>query len=116
MRKCTLYVIKCRTPGKWYVGTTIRPVHVRIAEHRIGYACKWTRRHGFSKVYCTFEVPNHLASKYENDVWMFLARQHGPENVRGGDVTIVQRMSDAIPDYLLPMEFGGTRVCDWGIV
>ena len=55
------------------------------------------------------------ASRFENDVWMYLARIHGPENVRGGDVTIVQRGTDAIPDWILPQEFGGHRIVNWGV-
>ena len=40
----------------------------------------------------------------------------GPSGSAGGDVTIVQRYgNDSIPDYLLPEEFGGTRIVNWGI-
>ena len=39
---------------------------------------------------------------------------YGPTNVRGGDVTIVHRHDDEIPDWLMPEEFGGTRRVDWG--
>lgn len=112
---CTLYIIECKTKGRWYVGTTYRNADKRFAEHRAGHGCKWTRRHGFKRIHRKFVVPLHEASRYENDVWMMLARQHGPENVRGGDVTIVQRGTDAIPAYLLPEEFGGDRIVDWGI-
>ena len=83
---CTLYVVECVTPNTWYVGTTCREKHKRFEEHFAGVACKWTMRHG-----------------------------DGPERVRGGDVTIVRRQDDGIPDWLLPEEFGGTRRVDWGI-
>ena len=33
---CTLYVIRCKTPGKWYVGTTYRQKQKRFDEHRAG--------------------------------------------------------------------------------
>jgi len=60
-------------------------------------------------------VPLGKASSLENDVWMHFARRYGPENVRGGDVTIVQRDTDEIPNWLLPEEFGGDRIVDWGL-
>ncbi len=112
---CTLYIIECRTPRHWYVGTTYREARHRFAEHRAGYGCKWTRKHGFKKVSKAFRVPLHGASALENDVWMHLARQYGPNNVRGGDVTIVHEHTDEIPDWCLPREFGGSRVVDWGL-
>ena len=112
---CTLYVVQCKTPGRYYVGTTYREKSVRFNEHRCGYACKWTRRHGFKRIVTQFTVPLGKASSLENDVWMHFARRYGPENVRGGDVTIVQRDTDEIPNWLLPEEFGGDRIVDWGL-
>ena len=46
---------------------------------------------------------------------MELAREYGPENVRGGDVTYVDFKceSDTVPDWLLPIEFGGQRLVRW---
>ena len=112
---CTLYVVKCKTPGRYYVGTTYRNKFTRFAEHFAGYGCKWTKRHGCARIIKSFTVPLATASSLENDVWMYLARLHGPENVRGGDVTIVQRGTDSIPDWLMPKEFGGNRIVDWGV-
>lgn len=112
---CTLYVLKMKTPGKWYVGTTTRLKYIRFNEHRRRYACRWTQRHGFGRIFCSYEVPVAEASRLENDVWMHLARLYGPSNVRGGDVTIVQPGTDDILPYLLPVEFGGTRIVDWGL-
>ena len=111
---CTLYVIRCKTPGKWYVGTTYRQKQKRFDEHRAGYGCQWTARHGFGGVHKSMTIPMHKGSEYENDLWMHYARLYGPENVRGGDVTVCARGTDAIPDWLLPEEFGGTRIVDWG--
>lgn len=114
---CTLYVIQCETPRHWYVGTTLRnDPHVRFAEHFAGYGSKWTARHGCKRIALSFRIPIDGASRVENDVWMHYARIYGPERVRGGDVTIVQRHTDSIPDWLLPEEFGGARVVDWGLV
>ena len=41
---------------------------------------------------------------------MHYARIYGPENVRGGDVTIL----GPIPGWALPQEFGGDRRVNWG--
>ena len=45
---------------------------------------------------------------------MYYARIYGPERVRGGDVTLVDRYSDELPDWVKPQEFGGTRIVNWG--
>lgn len=111
---CTLYVVACRTPRHFYVGTTLRQKHKRFGEHFDGTACKWTSRHGCRRIVCSFPVPTGRASQIENDVWMHYARVYGPTNVRGGDVTIVHRHDDEIPDWLMPEEFGGSRRVDWG--
>ena len=112
---CTLYVVQCKTPRTWYVGTTLRQKHKRFHEHFAGYGCKWTKRHGCRRIAVSFPVPVRQASRLENDVWMHYARIYGPERVRGGDVTIVRRYDDdSIPGWLLPQEFGGDRRVDWG--
>ena len=49
-------------------------------------------------------------SRSPGAVWMHYARIYGPENVRGGDVTIM----GPIPPRLLPQEFGGDRRVNWG--
>ena len=113
---CTLYVVQCGTPRTYYVGTTLRQKEKRFQEHREGTGCKWTMRHGYRRIVRHFTVSREEASRLENDVWMFYARIYGPERVRGGDVTIVRRQDDGIPDWLLPEEFGGTRRVDWGIL
>ena len=81
---CTLYVVQCKTPRTWYVGTTLRARHKRFAEHFAGVGCKWTRRHGCKRIVLHFPVSCAEASRAENDVWMHYARIYGPERVRGG--------------------------------
>ena len=111
---CTLYVVQCKTPRTYYVGTTYRDKHKRFREHFEGWGCKWTARHGCRRICVSFPVSLGEASQLENEVWMHYARMYGPERVRGGDVTMVQPGTDALPDWLLPQEFGGTRVVNWG--
>ena len=107
---CTLYVIRCKTPRHFYVGTTLRRKCVRYQEHKDGYGSRWTARHGYRRIDRSFTVPRTRASQIENEVWMHYARIYGPENVRGGDVTIL----GPIPGWALPQEFGGDRRVNWG--
>ena len=109
----TLYVIECETPKTFYVGTTYRHKKKRFDEHFAGWGCKWTRRHGCRRVIANWVVDRSRASQLENEVWMHFARLHGPTRVRGGDVTFVGA-DDELPDWVLPQEFGGNRVVDWG--
>ena len=111
----TLYVIECESPGRYYVGTTYRSREKRFKEHFEGWGCRWTRKHGCKRIVHTETIDRSIASNLENKKWLELARQHGPENVRGGDVTYVNFKceSDTLPDWLLPIEFGGKRIVDW---
>ena len=111
---CTLYSFRCKTPNRFYVGTTVRPLFVRLNEHRQHIGCKWTQKHGFRRLMYSCAVSVGRCHELEADLWMNLARQYGPHNVRGGEVTIVERHTDTIPDWLLPEEFGGERIVDWG--
>ena len=109
---CTLYVIQCKTPRHFYVGTTYRHKKKRFAEHFAGWGCKWTRKHGCKRVIVSFSVPLDKASRYENDVW---TTRGSTARRTSGAATIVDRGTDAIPDWCLPKEFGGDRPVDWGI-
>ena len=107
---CTLYVIRCKTPRHFYVGTTLRRKCVRYQEHKDGYGSRWTARHGCRNTVTRFTVECSRSAQKENEVWMHYARIYGPENVRGGDVTIL----GPIPGWALPQEFGGARRVNWG--
>ena len=107
-----MYVLQLKQ-GRWYCGTTTRPPWLRLREHRAGWGCKFTKRYPMVRCTRCFPVDAGRASQLENECWMWLARQHGPEMVRGGDVTILGR-DDKIPDWCLPEEFGGTRLVHWG--
>ena len=109
---CSVYVLQLQQ-GRWYVGSTMRYPRDRFLEHQAGYGCKFTKRYPMVRVTHCFPVDTNRASRLENETWMWLARRYGPERCRGGDVTIVQRRDDSIPDWCLPEEFGGTRRVDW---
>ena len=109
-----VYVIKCTTPGKYYVGSTFRQFYKRMDEHKGGH-CIWTRRHGFGRVVAKIPCSRVQLSQRENEVWMHYARHVcGPENVRGGDVTFCGSPGDPLPPWVLPEEFGGERLVTWG--
>ena len=105
----TLYVLKLQHK-KWYVGTTVCTGEYRVQQHRNGHGSIWTRKHPMIRCAHQFPVANNEAQRQENAVYMWLARRYGAHNVRGGDVVCG---CDIVPDYLLPEEFGGTRIVDW---
>ena len=112
----TLYVVECNTPGHYYVGTTYRLCEKRFKEHFEGWGCRWTIKHGCKRIVHKETVRRERASQLENEKWMELARIHGPTCVRGGDVTYVnfKCKTDELPGWLLPQEFGGQRIVNWG--
>ena len=109
-----VYVIKCLTPNKYYVGSTFRTFWKRMEEHREKH-CRWTTRHGFGRVVAKIACTRAAMSQRENEVWMHYARQVcGPENVRGGDVTYCGSPGEPLPGWIMPQEFGGERIVFWG--
>lgn len=110
---CTLYVIQCKSPRTYYVGTTYRHKKKRFDEHFEGWGSRWTQRHGCRRVVASWEVPLAEASQLENEVYMHYARVYGHERIRGGDVTYVGH-DDSLPDWVVPEEFGGIRRVNWG--
>ena len=54
-----IYVIECKTPRFWYVGSTFRELFDRIAEHENSYGSLWTRRHGFKRMVMWADVPSY---------------------------------------------------------
>lgn len=106
-----LYILRL-ADGCYYVGTTTRAKEVRIREHFDGHGCFWTQKHPPKSVIKTFPITKRgIASRLENEVWMHYARRFGAHRVRGGDVTI---QTDTVPDWCLPIEFGGSRTVHWG--
>ena len=97
----TAYVLECITPGKWDCGTCAN-FEERMKEHRTGNGgSKWTGRHGVRRVHRSFQVHRDASDRQERDLWFELAREHGPDNVRGWDVAICERHTDVAPLWLL---------------
>ena len=81
-----IYVIQCKTPGHYYVGSTYRGHGFRHQEHMEGH-CVWTKRHGFHRYVAKFRVPFEEMGARENEATMLMCQMHGWPGVRGGDFT-----------------------------
>jgi hypothetical protein len=81
-----IYVIKCQTPGFYYVGSSYRAPGMRAQEQAEGH-CVWTSRHGINRYLTKFRVPFEEMHARENEVTMFMCKRHGWRGVRGGDFT-----------------------------
>ena len=82
-----VYVVKCKTPGYYYVGSTTRLPYMREAEHREGWGSNWTKKHGFEKMLFMLVVPQALCKQLEDDLTVWLQCRYGWRFVRGGDRT-----------------------------
>jgi len=85
-----LYVLKLEN-DKWYVGITSKTPEIRMHEHingiRVAY---WTAKYKPTELALEEDlgqVSKNQAEKYENKITRQLMRQHGLNNVRGGDLT-----------------------------
>ena len=85
-----LYVLELEH-GKYYVGTTNRPLNDRILEHFNEYGSEWTRIHYPIKVIET----KYNVDKYDEDKYTKLYMdKYGIDNVRGGSYVSVH-----LPEY-----------------
>ena len=85
-----LYVLKLRG-GKWYVGYTDRSSMDRILEHIEKKGAKWTKAYPpLKKGYLhNFTTPGKTRED-EDKRTLYLMKQHGIENVRGGSWCMVK--------------------------
>ena len=85
-----LYVLKLRG-GKWYVGYTDRSSMDRITEHIEKKGAKWTKAYPpLKKGYLhNFTTPGKTRED-EDKRTLYLMKQHGIENVRGGSWCMVK--------------------------
>lgn len=85
-----LYTLKLEH-SKWYVGITSKTPEERLHEHQLGIrGARWTKVHKPIEVE-RFEdlgiVSREHAEKYENKITRSLMKERGLNNVRGGDLT-----------------------------
>jgi len=102
---------------KFYVGTTLREMHVRYQEHLDRYGSRWTGRHRVRRCICWMRVPVGTSRKIENELTRYLMWTRGWTNVRGGDWVFLRcqsrnwlpremrllRATDVLPLHLRPM-------------
>ena len=84
-----VYVIECYN-GKWYVGSTLREMHVRLQEHLDKRGSRWTTRHGVKRLVCCRLVPEGTSNRIENEMTRYLMRKYGWGRVRGGKWVFVK--------------------------
>ena len=82
-----VYVVQCKTPGYFYVGSTSRLPYLRESEHREGWGCQWTKRHGFERMVLMLLVPPAACKWLEDALTVWLQCRYGYRFVRGGDRT-----------------------------
>jgi len=90
----TLYVLRLQD-GKFYVGITSKTPEKRMQEHldgvRVAY---WTAKHKPIEIIHTEDlgiIEKSKAEKRENKMVRALMKQRGLNNVRGGDLTSVEK-------------------------
>ena len=108
---CRLYVAKCKTPGKFYVGTTTRLPYERYEEHMSGrpHGSYWTANHGFEGFLICELIDPSLANQLETDMTKYMMSMYGWANVRGGAHTYA---TDDHEDWWLPPEFKSASAAD----
>lgn len=57
-----VYVLKCKTPGHYYVGITTDLDH-RLAQHRAGQGAEFTKLHGFHSLRVAITARNETEAK-----------------------------------------------------
>ena len=82
-----VYVVQCKAPGYFYVGSTYRLPYLRECEHRDGWGCQWTKKHGFERLVLMLLVPPAACKELEDMLTVWLQCRYGYRFVRGGDRT-----------------------------
>ena len=95
-----VYVIEC-FKHRFYVGSTLREMHVRLQEHKDGYGSRWTGRYGVKRLICCKLVEPGTSGTLEDELTKFLMRKYGWGQVRGGRWVFLQCKSK----QWLPAEF-----------
>ena len=83
---CRVYVAQCKTPGYFYVGSTLRLPYMREQEHREGWGSQWTKKHGFKRMLFMLLV-DPGEGLLEDALTVWLQCRYGYRFVRGGDFT-----------------------------
>ena len=85
-----VYVVECKTPNHFYVGTTLREMFKRQHEHEDGWGSRWTKHHGFKRLLFNRLVPVGTSQTLEDDLTKHLMSIYGWGQVRGGKYVFVR--------------------------
>ena len=96
-----LYCLKCKTPGRYYVGTTeLWRWALRHEEHVSGNGAKWTQRHGVERVMWKRIVPSKDARRLEDEECAALCARFGINGCRGGLFNLRSDVPD-LPQWIV---------------
>ena len=70
---------------KFYVGSTMKEVHVRFSEHCEGNGSRWTSNNPPLSCICWMRVPNGTSGRIENELTKYMMYTRGWGKARGGD-------------------------------
>ena len=96
-----LYCLKCKTPDRYYVGTTeVWRWHERHREHTSNQGAKWTQKHGVQKVMWKRVVSDKDAKRLEDLECALLCCKHGINGCRGG-LFNMRNDVDGLPNWIV---------------
>lgn len=93
MKKNWYLYILALEQNKWFVGVSTNPKK-RYHQHEIGKGSAWTRKYKPLQMDKVIDLKTHspyAAQYYEEILTMKLQAKHGKHNVRGGDITDINR-------------------------
>lgn len=93
---------------KFYVGTTLREIHVRYQEHFDRGGSRWTCRYPPIRCICWMRVPVGTSRRIENELTRYLMWTRGWTSTRGGDWVFLRCRSR----NWLPLEMRLLRAAD----
>ena len=95
-----VYVIECKNPNCWYVGSTFRELYDRIDEHSSHCGSVWTRRHGFKRMAIWRDVPEGACTCLENliDAFQVFRRLEHPDHLN--TKSFADSVLSGVPDQL----------------
>ena len=96
-----LYCLKCKTAGRYYVGTTeVWRWNERHKEHTSAQGALWTRKHGVEKVMWKRIVSNKDARRLEDEACALICCRYGINGCRGGLFNLRSDVRD-IPSWIV---------------
>ena len=97
-----LYCLRCKTPGRWYVGQTkVWRMKKRLHEQLEGSA-RWTKIHGVDRLVWTRRVSPVDVDRLEDWHVANIMAKHGWNSCRGGLFNLASDV-DSMPPWVQPI-------------